>query len=337
MAPAKLWLRIFFSGFAVIVALLVMTLATPVPYGDLTRIGLFSDAEFGWRVQPPHVAPEYLRAAPLDEADIVVIGDSFSMTHRWQSVLVKAGYRVTTAFWGQFDERLCDDFDAWLERAGFKGKLVVIESVERLLHGRLEGTRECGKMKHPFAARLEPFANPLENVPGFSLNWSGKLTSGWITYQNTRQAKRLAGDGELSFFTRARAVPDGCALFSHRLCNKALFYQEDDTNGELTQEDLAQMQAFTKAHPAPPILWMVIPNKTTVYVEPNHSSEFAAAFRQAGLGPDLFGFAMQQKTRIRDFYFPNDTHLSMQGQLALGELMLEEVRKILPAPAPHSS
>ena len=337
MAPAKLWLRIFFSGFAVIVALLVITLATPVPYGDLSRIGLFSDAAFGWRVPPPRVAPQDLRAAPVDEADIVVIGDSFSMTYRWQSVLVKAGYRVTTAYWGQFDERLCDDFDAWLERAGFKGKLVVIESVERLLHGRLEGTQECARMKHPFVARTEPFASPLEHVPGFALNWSGKLTSGWTTYQNTRQARERTGDGEASFLTRARAVPDGCALFSHPLCSKALFYQEDDDNGELAEGDLAQMRAFTKAHPAPPILWMVIPNKTTVYVEPGHSRAFFGALRQAGLGPDLYGFAMQQKTRIRDFYFPNDTHLSMQGQLALGEFMLEEVRKILPAPAPRSS
>lgn len=336
MAPAKLWLRIFFSGFAVIVVLLVMTLATPAPYGDLSRIGLFSDAEFGWQVQPPHVAPQYLRAAPVDQADIVVIGDSFSMTHRWQSVLVKAGYRVTTAFWGQFGERLCDDFDAWLERAGFKGGLIVIESVERLLHERLEGTRQCAAMNHPFAARLDPFANPLEHVPGFALNWNSKLVSGWYTYQNTRQARQVAGDGDASHSTRARVVPEGCALFSHRLCSKALFFQEDDTNGELTLKDLAQMQAFTKAHPAPPILWMVVPNKTTVYVEPKHSAAFAAALRQSGLGPDLFGFAMQQKTRIRDFYFPNDTHLSMQGQLALGELMLEEVRKILPAPAPRN-
>ena len=48
--------------------------------------------------------------------------------------------------------------------------------------------------------------------------------------------------------------------------------------------------------------------------------------------PELFAFALNQKSRIRDFYFPNDTHLSMFGQLALGERMLEAIGTIVPPP-----
>jgi hypothetical protein len=48
MNPAKLWLRVFLAGFVVIAALLVVTLFTPVPYGDLSRIGRVSEHEFGW-------------------------------------------------------------------------------------------------------------------------------------------------------------------------------------------------------------------------------------------------------------------------------------------------
>ena len=36
MTPAKLWLRIFVAGFLLISSLLVLTLATPIPYGDLS-------------------------------------------------------------------------------------------------------------------------------------------------------------------------------------------------------------------------------------------------------------------------------------------------------------
>jgi hypothetical protein len=36
--------------------------------------------------------------------------------------------------------------------------------------------------------------------------------------------------------------------------------------------------------------------------------------------------------QVRDFYFPNDTHISMHGQLALGEIMLAQVRKLMPEP-----
>lgn len=337
MAPAKLWLRIFLAGFAVIVALLLVTLLTPVPYGDLSRLGRMSDTEFGWRKPPPRVAPEQLQASPVAQADILVIGDSFSMTYRWQSVLQKAGYRVSTVFWGQFNEALCADFDKWLADGGFRGKLVIIESVERLLNQRMQATDTCQTMKKPLVqTKQEPFLQPLEELPGFALNTAGTLTSGWITYQNTKRAKNSPGDTFSDYQTRSRVVADGCQQFSNQLCTKSLFFAEDDDNGELTPANVASMQAFTKAHPAIPILWMVVPNKTTVYIENNHSKDFVSAFRASGLGPDLFEFAQSQRRKVMDFYFPNDTHLSMHGQLVLGDFMLAEVRKILPTPPTRS-
>lgn len=337
MTPAKLWLQIFLAGFAIIVAMLVTTLGTTVPYGDLSRIGQISDNEFGWQLAQPHVEPEYLRASPVTDADILVIGDSFSMTYRWQSVLTKAGYRITTIYWGQIGEALCEDFDAWLDHVGFRGKLVVLESVERLLADRVANTANCVKMKKPFEYKTEPFFKPIEQVPGFELNWKGKLTSGYTTYMNTRSAKKTPGETLASKQTWARPVVDGCAYFSNRLCNKALFFRDDDDNGELTPEMVKQMRAFTDAHTARTIMWMVIPNKTTVYVQPDHSKDFVTAFRQSGLGPELFSFAKGQKSKVRDFYFPNDTHISMHGQLVLGQRMLEEVRKILPEPPAKAS
>lgn len=332
MTPAKVWLLTFLSGFVVIFALLILTVTTPIPYGDLTRIGLISDSEFGWTREPPHVPPELLRAVPVAQADALVIGDSFSSTGRWQSVLTKGGYRVTTVSWGRLNESLCDDFDDWLVRSGFKGKLVIIESVERLLNARVEQMRRCKQMKKPLGSRIEPFLTPAENVPGFALNWGAKITSGWYIAHNTRGAKATPADTTSGYMTKARGVVKGCEMFSHRLCTKALFFGDDDSNGELPAVSVATMQAFTKAQSAIPILWMVIPNKTTTYIDPGHSRAFVEAFKAASLGPDLFSFAQEKKTQIRDFYFPNDTHLSMHGQLALGERMLAEVRKIVPEP-----
>src|ERR1700712_1255453 len=132
MIPARSWLRSFAAGFVIIVSMLLVTLFTPAPYGDLTRIGRLSDAEFGWRAAPPVVEKQYIKGAPLDQADVLVLGDSFSMTLRWQSRLVKEGYKVATIYWGQTGP-MCSDFTPWIRHAGFKGKLVVVESVERLL------------------------------------------------------------------------------------------------------------------------------------------------------------------------------------------------------------
>lgn len=335
MTPAKLWLRIFFAGFAVIVALLLVTLFTPIPYGDLSRIGRVSEHEFGWRKPPPPLPFESMRAVPMDQADILVIGDSFSMTFTWQSVLVKAGYRVTTIYWGQLPF-ICKNFSQWVEDNGFRGKLIVIESIERLLAERLDDSEKCGAMsKKPLSVKKEPFVQPLTEVPGFELNTSAKLTTGLNTYRNTKRAI-ASPDVQFGERARVRTVPDGCAYFSSRLCDKALFFPDDTTATELSERTVRQMEAISQAHPSPPILWMVIPDKTTTYVEPQHSAAFVAALNKTKLGPDLFTAAREARTTVRDLYFPNDTHLSMHGQLWVGELMLKEVRELL-SPVRHNA
>ncbi|MBO9680929.1 MAG: hypothetical protein J7556_22105 [Acidovorax sp.] len=335
MTPAKLWLRIFATGFAVFCVMLLITLATPIPYGDLSRIGRLSDHQFGWQKPPPQVAHQDLQNAPLDQADVVLIGDSFSMTHHWQSVLAKAGYRIASTFWTHINaEALCGDLDDWLAHSGFHGKLIIIQSVERNLSERLAASTQCTKMAKPFIQQAGPYTMAREEVPGFKLNWDAPIAQGLITYWNTRKALNTPGDttyksGAHLSATMVRAVPDGCNFFSHRLCSKALFLSDDINRGELTPADAETMKTFAAARRTP-VLWMVIPNKTTVYIDPSHSTSFVSAFRNANLGPDLFEWAAQRHALTRDFYFPNDTHLSMHGQLELGELMLNEVRSRLP-------
>ncbi|MDM0011447.1 hypothetical protein QTH87_03245 [Variovorax sp. J22P168] len=335
--PARLWLKIFAAGFVLIVGLLIVTLRTPPFFGDMTRIGLLSENAFGWTIEPPQVPDQYLAAVPVSEADVLVIGDSFSMSNRWQSELVRSGLRVTTIFWGQIAEALCGDFDAWLDKAGFKGKTVVIESVERLLAERLANSQNCKKMQKPFTAGTKPFFAPLDHVPPPAVNWDGKLTSGLNIYRNTERARKATGDFLSNKRILVRPVADGCSMFSSRLCDRAPFWPADDENGELTPQHVAQMRAIGEAHPKRSLVWMVIPNKTTVYVKPEHSKDFVTALGASGLGPDLFGFSQEQKKQVRDYYFPNDTHLSMHGQLAVGKRMLEAVRKTQPAPPSKDS
>jgi hypothetical protein len=335
MTPAKLWLSIFLTAFAVFFGLLVQTLVTPAPYGDLARIGHISERDFGWRIEPPHIAAELLKGAPIEKADIVVIGDSFSGTHVWQSRLVGSGYAVTTVFWDTIDGRLCDDFDDWLAKAGFRGKLVVVESVERFVVQRLADSQQCRHMSPRLAARAEPLYRTPDEVPGFGLNWNAKLNAGWLTVRCTRAA--IAGKVKEDCNSQVQALPveDGCKLFSHRRCDMALFLIDDQQLGEITPLQVAQMQAFTRAQSRVPILWMVVPNKSTIYLEPTHSREFVKALRKTDLGPDLFTFSLEEKTKTQDFYFPNDTHNSTHGLLLLGDRMLEAARrKMGEAPAP---
>ncbi len=334
MNSAPTWLKTFVVGFGAVSAMLVVTLFTPPPYGDLSRIGRLSDAEFGWRAPPPPAPADALKGVPVDQADVLVVGDSFSMTLYWQAPLVKAGLRVATVYWGQFGY-LCRDFSNWAAQAGFKGRVVIVESVERLLDERLRKGDQCPTMIKAPVARTTPFIKSFTDVPPSAFNWSAKLTTGLVTYRNTRRAKQTGGDTLYGKDTQVRLVPDGCRQFSHRLCDRALFFKEDVDNGPLTLETFELLKRFT-ASQSLPLIWMVIPNKTTVYVDPQHSRPFVEAFRAAGYGPDLFAFAQEQRKQVPDFYFPNDTHVSMHGQLALGELMLAQVRKALPATSTRS-
>jgi hypothetical protein len=334
MTPAKLWLSIFLPAFAVFTGLLFQTLVTPIPYGDLARIGRISDHDFGWRVAQPHVEPTQLEGVPVDKADILVIGDSFSSTNIWQSRLVKGGYGVTTVFWDSIDERLCSDFDGWLARSGFRGKLVIVESVERIFAIRMGHMQKCEHMDKPLTAQAAPRSPASERVPGFSLNWDAQLLSGWLTARCTRAAIAGRTASECDPQTVALPVPDGCERFTHRRCDRVLFLAGDRELGEISPEHAVQMHAFNQAQSSVPILWMVVPNKWTTYLEPTHSQAFVKALVQGDLGPDLFSFAQEQKTLMRDFYYPNDTHISMRGQLALGERMLHAVRQKLGAASP---
>lgn len=325
MNYAAIWLRTFLVGFVIVSAMLVLTLFTPVPYGDLTRIGRLSDAEFGWQQPAPPAPPaETLKSSPLNEADIVVVGDSFSMTLYWQSTLVRAGYKVSTLYWGQVGY-LCGDFSQWLQRAGFRGRLVIAESVERLLDERVRKGAACATMSKPPEVKPAPFIHPLSGVPHLGLNWAARLTTGLITYRNMKEVYRSTTDLQFGDDTQVRFVPDGCKQFSHHMCERALFFKEDLTNGPLTLQTFEQMARFTKSQTIP-ILWMVIPNKTTVYLDPSYSDAFLERFRTGGLGPDLFAYAQSARHQVRDLYFPNDTHFSMYGQYALGDIMLKEVQ-----------
>ena len=329
----SLWLATFGVGFAIISALLVWTLFTPAPYGDLTRIGRLSETQFGWRHDPPVVDPAHLRAVPLDQADILVLGDSFSMTYRWQAALVQAGYKVSTTYWGQVGY-MCGDFTDWVRREGFKGRMVIVESVERAFDERMRRSEQCSRMvERRLELKTEPFLGPLTQKPAPGLNWAAKLTTGPITWLDTRKAMRAQGDTQHGDETLVRIVPDGCKQFSNLACDRVPFFKEDIDNGPLTAQTFERMQRLTVANPSLDLLWMIIPNKTTVYLDPQHSAPFVALMKaNPALGPDLFTWAQEARFNTRDFYFPNDTHLSMLGQVSLGKAMLQEVEKRLGRP-----
>ncbi len=339
MKGVRIWLAIFAAGFAVLALLLVVTLVTPPSYpnGALTRIGRVSEYDFGWRVNPPPIPVERVHSVPVEQADVMVIGDSFSMYYAWQSVLVGAGYRVASTHWDKIGS-LCDDLGPWLRHEGFKGKLILIESIERLLPERLQAARRCRAMQGHLVPMLAPSESPSQPAPErAALNWDSTLLTGLYTWQNTRairlsHAEQVVDQREHGDMIFAAPVPDGCKQFSHRMCDKGLFLTTDRTNPELTAEDADFLYRFNQLVAPLQVAWMVIPNKTTVYLDPQHADRFVRRFNELQLGPDLFGMAQELRRKVIDLYWPNDTHWSMQGQLLFGEQMLAVTQAAIGSP-----
>jgi len=323
----QLWLSVFGTGVALVAALLLWTLLTPPFRGDLTRLGRLSESEFG-PTQASRPVERALRvSSTLQEADVLVIGDSFSAPLLWQSVLVDRGLHVATIDWLTLGP-VCSDLGSVLRTQGFRGSAVVIESVERGLDSHLDDALACARTR---TGRLQTrqSARDWDPVGLFGLNTSETLFTGLLTTLHTRDA-RLSDAEELVHHTdgadrvRIQRVPNGCQRFSHRLCGRGLFFaRRPDIHPVRSGPRSERMQQLARRHTDLSITWLVLPNKSTVYLEPDRAATVGTALEAAGLGPDLFGAFVRLSRQTRDLYSPNDTHTSTQGHEALGQRLFD--------------
>lgn len=338
-SAAKLWVSIFCTGALLLFAALLVTLFTRIPTGALTRVGQISEYQFEGQDPAPPIPMDRVQQAAIEEADVLVIGDSFSTYFAWQSELVGAGYKVATTHWNRVAP-LCQDFAQWIERAGFRGRLVLLESIEYLLPERLAAMQGCASMQaRRFSLEPAPQASPSHPPAGFALNANARVFSGLVTWRNTREIRRSTGvryfdAGPYGSSVFSSPLDNGCAQFSHRMCDKNLFLVLDRISPELQPADADFMHAFSQRARPLQVKWMMIPNKTTVYLDRERAQGFAQRARELDIGPDLFTAAQTGRHAMRDLYWPNDNHWSMQGQLYFGDHLRQYVVNLIGAPQP---
>src|SRR5438067_5273960 len=100
---------IVFSLVGVAMPLLVLHFLQPLS-GDLTRLGLLPERAFGWNAEQPTVTGRSATVEKLEDADILVIGDSFSVDGIWQAFAFSPARKYITARLG----RICGDFPEYL-------------------------------------------------------------------------------------------------------------------------------------------------------------------------------------------------------------------------------
>ncbi len=295
--------------------------------GNLTRMGMMPESLFGWTKVQPSIDPGLLKQASWQDADVLAIGDSFSMPLLWQTALTRRGLKVRTETWESMRD-ICEDFTDWLHDKGFKGRYVVMEVVEYNVETRLNRSVSCKHMSYHDVPELRP--EPPAAQPSYPAKLAGRLSVGIRTrlhimeYDRARARPGFAG---LALTNEARLdrVPDGCQFFSHSSCNDALFFAGDHVPdfGAEVLERMQQVSARVKGFTP---VWVIVPDKSTAYLRFNKKFWDNAENRLNA--PNLLrAFREAIGERIVDLYFANDTHLSPAGYLVMGEAIYKGMRR----------
>lgn len=303
--------------------------------GGLTRMGQVPESQFGWIKPQPAIAPELLCQAEWQDADVLVIGDSFSVgdpamsntkPHLWQSVLVKHGLRVRTEGWENI-RAICEDFSPWLKSQGFKGKYIILENVERAAESNLEKSLKCRSMS--YRAKPYPLPTPPDVIPDRRhADYSGKLSVGMMTQLHAWEYSYLSASPdfkqwELPNNVKLEHLANGCALFSHPRCQDVLFLAEDRMR-DFDDSMFSKMAAIESRLTGFTPVWVIVPDKTTAYLNPN--KQFWNIAAQSFHSPNLLqAFQQAIQNNTVDLYRGNDTHLSTEGFLLMGDAIRQSL------------
>jgi len=306
--------------------------------GDLTRMGMLPETQFGWRKPQPPIEPQWLAQVSMQEADVLVIGDSFSEGLVWQTVLAQRGLRVRTEHWGTL-HAICADFMPWLNAQGFRGQFVVLQIIERNISKGLEKSVACQHMGiYAKTSDDRSHSPPVVSFDPLRKDWNGRFSVGIRTALNYRRYSQLARTSDFQFAdlpndAKVARVKNGCELFSHARCNDALFLGEDKSE-DIDASTLKNIELLNARMKGITPIWAFVPNKSTVYLHPN--KQFWNATEQHLHAPNLLRMAQQAiQKKMVDLYPANNTHFSTTGYLLMGEEILKAIQQVQPQENVH--
>lgn len=335
MKVAKTFSLLVFALFGLYGAIGLYYLPLAGFEGDQTRIGLLPESMFGWTRPQPAIDASLIRQSSWQDADVLVIGDSFSDGRIWQTELVRHGLKVRTEHWTNV-RGICEDFMPWLRNTGFKGKHIVLEIVERNAAAGISQSINCKKMDfHPSFTADRPRSPPPTVINRNQPDYSGRMSIGLQTRLNLEKYLQLSAQPGFTSWNTGRGsiaarVPDGCKLFSHARCTDALFLASDNTE-DLAASVTDSMQLLQQRLAGLNVLWVIVPNKTTAYLHPDKRFWDEAAVRVHSLNLlKIVREAIQAQTP--DVYPANNQHFSTKTYLLMGRSIYQSMQTPQPAP-----
>lgn len=292
--------------------------------GELTRMGLLPESMFGWTKPQPTIELKWMQQASMKEADVLVIGDSFSDGRVWQTTLTRNGLRVRTESWDSV-RGICEDFMPWLRGQGFAGKYIVLETIERNITEGLSKSVACQHMQfHPSAFADSPRHPPAVSFDVNHADHSGRLSTGIRTQLNVWKYEHLNQAQDFKTWilpndVKMARVQNGCELFSHARCDDALFLSYDKP-GEIDGVALKNIEILNSRLNGVLPIWVFVPNKSTAYLYPN--KQFWNEAERRFHAPNLLRMTQQAiSEKVVDLYPGSNTHFSTSGYLKMGEMV----------------
>lgn len=299
--------------------------------GELTRMGMLPESMFGWTKPQPVIDPELMLQSSWQEADVLVIGDSFSDGRIWQTMLIKRGLRVRTESWDSV-RYVCEDFVSWLREQGFTGRYVVFEIVERHVVNALDRMMACKKMSfHPNIYANIPRSVPITSFDPNRGDYSGRLSIGVQTQMGAWGYDRWGRSAnfvrrELPNSIELARIKNGCTLFSHQRCDDALFLMEDFGEKDLPSNAIDNLRKINDRLFGITPIWVFVPDKTTAYLHPD--KRFWGEVERQFSAPNLLRMTQDAiQDRVVDLYPANGSHFSTEGYLLMGDEIFKAIEK----------
>lgn len=319
---------VFHLCFAVLFVFLPVAIfswwAEPV-HGDLTRIGKWTERDFG-----PSATPPAIEVKPTGEslvnADILVLGDSFSAENLWQSVFRKNKDMTVKSF--HYEKNCLAD---WLDAsiADKHSKVVIMQTVERNLISRFGSISKC---RQPALIPVEVKAEIKDNKRHF---WPLTTDPVYLGLAAFNTALSFVKDESYSkrFMTVNSSLKSGCALLSNRRNDKLLHYADDDLKENWSEKEIADsISNILKIQRAveqggKKFVFIIAPDKSTAYkkcIAGKNADEkmpnLNEALISAGVNAPDMTYQFQEKIgKVMDLYDPNNTHWSLAGYILAGE------------------
>ncbi|UQN13625.1 alginate O-acetyltransferase AlgX-related protein [Methylococcus capsulatus] len=312
--------------------------------GDLTRVGGWTEREFGWTEPLPEM-PIDGNFPDMKAAGILVLGDSFSLANIWQTMVGRErGLNVASHNYEQF---VC--IEQWLEmlesNGVLAGRTVIVESLERFFPSRFGNIGTCRKSKSRDKSVVKPFEAFTHGEIPTSRRTGGEIPTDVVYLLKVLKnavLEALLGSDATIHGVAVNAPLTSRDLFSNRRSDRILYYYEDDAEGSWSDEQIGKavysISAIQRRIEAAEgrFIFVLVPNKSSVYarfiVGRPDADRYTTVIRRLGdagvATVDMLAPFRGHAEKEVDFYLPDDTHVSTKGYRVLGEVISGEMKKM---------